>query len=92
MSRGPGRLQRRILAEVAAEHEDGLPSSVLRHRLPDADPANVRRAIRGLVRMGRIRTEYDHYHQERRLVPVRARHLSNEELREILSAVASSPR
>jgi len=57
MSRGPGKLQRRIIAALEAHPEHRLPRSALRQRFPDVDHANHRRAIRSLARVGRV---YEH--------------------------------
>ena len=95
MSRGPGRFQRRILATLEAQPEHRLPRSALRQRFPDVDRANLRRAIRSLVRMGRVYdyTEddvIDPYTDEwgiRWVVLVRPEPVSAEELDEILRLV-----
>jgi len=53
MSRGPGRLQRRILVTLEGHPEHKLSRrGEIRLLLPDADPANLRRALRSLARMG----------------------------------------
>ena len=59
MSRGPGDLQRRILAALECHPERKLSRGELRLLFPDADPANLRRALRSLIRMGYVheRTE-----------------------------------
>jgi hypothetical protein len=59
VSRGPGRLQRRVLAALARSPGDRLPRSALYRGCPDADPSNLRRALRGLRRMGRVSERYD---------------------------------
>ncbi len=95
MSRGPGKLQRRIIAALEAHPEHRLPRSSLRRRFPEVDRANLRRAIRSLVRMGRV---YEHveddvidpYTEEwgvRWVVLVRPEPLSAEDLDEILRLV-----
>ena len=95
MSRGPGRLQRRILAALEADPDHRLPRSALRQLFPDADRANLRRAIRSLVRMARV---YEHAEDDtidpctdewgvRWVVLVRPMPVSAEELNELLRLV-----
>jgi hypothetical protein len=52
MSRGPGSLQRRILAVLQTHAELKLSRGEIRVLFPDADPANLRRALRSLAGMG----------------------------------------
>lgn len=52
MSRGPGSLQRRILAALEAHPHHKLSRGEIRLLFPEADPANLRRALRSLARMG----------------------------------------
>ena len=52
MSRGPGRLQRRILTALEAHPEHRLSRGELRRLFPDTDRSNLRRALRSLARMG----------------------------------------
>ena len=92
MSRGPGKQQRRIIAALEAHPEHRLPRSALRRRFPEVDRANLRRAIRSLVRMGRV-YEYaeedviDPYTDEwgiRWVVLARPEPVSDEDLDELL--------
>jgi hypothetical protein len=95
MSRAPGRFQRRILAALEAHPEHRLPRSALRQRVPNVDHANLRRAIRSLVRMGRVHEyaeddEIDPYTNEwgiRWVVLVRYEPVRFEEIEEILRLV-----
>ena len=57
MSRGPGSLRRRILTVLEAHPENKLSRGELRLLFPDADPTNLRRALRSLTRMGHT---YEH--------------------------------
>ena len=55
MSRGPGRLQRRIIHELAQEPTGRLPWRWLRERYPyEVRDKSFYRAVRSLRRMGRI--------------------------------------
>jgi hypothetical protein len=52
VSRGLGSLQRNVLAVLDAAENRELPVRELRRRLEGTDPANMRRAVRGLLRRG----------------------------------------